>query len=84
MPGRRRGYETWLDQDTLFLRTPLLDGRIPVAVIERGKVADSGRHGFVVLSPRRRPTVRNVGRCAAVATLLRTRPSTRSDSPACP
>ncbi len=81
MPGRRRGYETWLDQDTLILRTPLLDGRIPVAVIERGEVADSGRHGGVVLSPRRRPTVRNGGRCAAVATLLRTRPSTRSDRP---
>lgn len=49
MPGRRRGHEAWLDQDMLILRTSPLDRDIPVAVIERGEVAGSGGHGFVVV-----------------------------------
>lgn len=69
LPGRRRGFEARLDQNTLILETPASSRRIPITAIERTEASKSGGRSFVVVltAPRTaRPTSWTVhGRSAA-------------------
>ncbi|MFJ4343370.1 hypothetical protein [Streptomyces sp. NPDC088915] len=49
LPGRRRGFEARLEQDTLILQTPSFSRRIPITAIEQTESPKAGGRSFVVV-----------------------------------